>query len=99
MSADVELRRYGKALQRANKVVLPPTWATSRRAHFYIDGARAQMETGRTDAALSSLVEARKAAPQQTRYHPGARETIKGLVHQQRRTSDTLSHMAAWIGL
>ncbi|WP_181764215.1 helix-turn-helix domain-containing protein [Streptomyces albidus (ex Kaewkla and Franco 2022)] len=99
VSANVELRRYGKALEKARKVQLPADWAMSRRAHVYIDRARSEMETGRTDAAIGSLVEARRMAPQQTRYHPGARETIKGLVHQRRRTPDTLDNMAAWIGL
>lgn len=60
---------------------LPASVPTSRRAHFLIDRARSEMETGRTDAALKSLFAARRAAPEQTRYHPGARETISGLVH------------------
>ncbi|MFE7424434.1 transcriptional regulator, partial [Streptomyces sp. NPDC057545] len=42
---------------------------------------------------------ARRTAPEQTRYHPGARETVKGLVHTSRRTPETLGHLAAWIGL
>jgi transcriptional regulator with XRE-family HTH domain len=99
VSALAETREYGKALERAKTVKLPNSWATSRRAHFYVDRARAEMETGRCEAALGSLLTARELAPQQTRYHPGARETIKGLVHLQRRTPDTLGHMAAWIGL
>lgn len=33
-----------------------------------------------------------------TRYHPGARETIRGLVHISRRTP-SLDHLAAWVGL
>ncbi|MFD9790430.1 helix-turn-helix domain-containing protein [Streptomyces sp. NPDC059070] len=99
MSAAVEMRRYDDALKQARTIHLPRDVATSRRAHFYIDRARSEMETGRTSAALSSLVAARRAAPEQTRYHPGARETIKGLVHISRRTPDTLGHMAAWIGL
>lgn len=57
------------------------------------------METGHTDAALKSLVEARRLAPEQTRYHPAARETITGLVHLFRRTPETLNRMAAWVGL
>ncbi|MEU4211892.1 helix-turn-helix transcriptional regulator [Streptomyces sp. NPDC026206] len=99
VSAQVEMRKYGKAVIKAKDVSLPTAWATSRRAHFFIDRARAEMEIGKTDAALSSLVTARSLAPQQTRYHPGARETIKGLVLLQRRTPDTLNHMAAWVGL
>ncbi|MFE7393863.1 helix-turn-helix domain-containing protein [Streptomyces sp. NPDC057582] len=99
MSAAVEMRQYDEALNQARKITLPTALATSRRAHFLIDKARSEMETGRTEAALSSIVDARHTAPEQTRYHPGARETIKGLVHISRRTPDTLGHLAAWIGL
>lgn len=99
MSAAVEMRQYGAALEQARGIRLPSSLAISRRSHFLIDRARSEMETGQTEAALGSLVEARRAAPEQTRYHPGARETISGLVHAARRTPDTLSHMAAWVGL
>ena len=99
MSAAVEMRHYDAALKQARKIKVPPSLAASRRSHFFIDRARTEMETGYTEAALRSLVDARHAAPEQTRYHPGARETIRGLVHLARRTPDTLNHMAAWVGL
>jgi transcriptional regulator with XRE-family HTH domain len=99
MSAAVEMGQYDSAMKQARRVRLPASLATSRRAHFLIDQARTEMETGHTDAALEHLVQARKAAPEQTRYHPGARETIRGLVHTARRTPDTLNYMAAWVGL
>ncbi|MGW6910236.1 helix-turn-helix domain-containing protein [Streptomyces sp. NPDC054940] len=99
MSAAVEMHQYDEALKQARKMKLPTQLATSRRAHFLIDRARAEMETGYTDKALEHLVDARKMAPEQTRYHPGARETITGLVHLSRRTPDSLNHMASWIGL
>lgn len=99
MSAAVEMGQFDNALKQARKIRLPASVATSRRAHFLIDRARTEMETGHTDAALDHLVQARRAAPEQTRYHPGARETIRGLVHVARRTPDTLNHMAAWVGL
>lgn len=99
MSAAVEMRHFDAALTQARRLKLPASLATSRRAHFFIDRARTEMETGHAEAALRSLVDARHAAPEQTRYHPGARETISGLVHMARRTPDTLTHMAAWVGL
>ncbi|GAA3967511.1 helix-turn-helix transcriptional regulator [Streptomyces marokkonensis] len=99
MSAAIEMGQYDTALKQAGKVRMPASMPTSRRAHFLIDRARTEMETGRTGKALEHLVEARKAAPEQTRYHPGARETIRGLVHTARRTPDTLTYMAAWVGL
>ncbi|MEU7556776.1 helix-turn-helix domain-containing protein [Streptomyces eurythermus] len=99
MSAAVEMCQYDDALEQARSIRLPSGLPTSRRAHFLIERARSEMETGYTDAALKSLVEARRLAPEQTRYHPAARETITGLVHQSRRTPETLNHMAAWAGL
>ncbi|MGW2281562.1 helix-turn-helix domain-containing protein [Streptomyces sp. NPDC001770] len=99
MSAAIEMRQYDDALVQAQGIKLPAGLATSRRAHYLIDRARCEMETGHTEAALGSLADARHAAPEQTRYHPGARETIKGLVHLSRRTPDSLGHMATWIGL
>ncbi|MHC0432920.1 helix-turn-helix domain-containing protein [Streptomyces sp. O3] len=99
MSAAVEMDQYDDALKQARRMRLPVALATSRRAHFLIDRARAEMETGCTEKALEHLVEARKVAPEQTRYHPGARETIRGLVHLSRRTPDALNYMAAWVGM
>ena len=99
MSAAVEMGQYDAALTQARKIKLPTGLAISRRAHFLIDQARTEMETGHTDGALTSLLEARRLAPEQTRYHPAARETITGLVHLSRRTPDTLNFMAAWVGL
>ncbi|MFD7897570.1 helix-turn-helix domain-containing protein [Streptomyces sp. NPDC059743] len=99
MSAAVEMRHYEDALSQAGSIHLPADLATSRRAHFLIDRARSEMETGRTEAALKTIVKARRAASEQTRYHPGARETISGLVHHSRRTLDTLTNLASWIGL
>ncbi|MEU5301344.1 helix-turn-helix domain-containing protein [Streptomyces noursei] len=99
VSANVELRDYGEALRHAADMRIPADWAVSRASHFYVDIARAQMEAGRSETALKSLLTARQLAPQQTRYHPGAREAIRGLVQQRRRTPDTLDHLAAWVGL
>ena len=99
MSAAVEMRRYDDALKQAKRIKPPAAMATSRRAHFLIDRARSEMELGKTEAALGSLVAARRAAPEQTRYHPGARETIRGLVHLSRRAPETLGSMAAWVGM
>ncbi|UXY33035.1 helix-turn-helix domain-containing protein [Streptomyces sp. HUAS TT20] len=101
MSAAVEMHQYDDALKKARKISkkLTPKLATSRRAHFLIDQARTEMESGHTEDALKSLVVARRMAPEQTRYHPAARETITGLIHLSRRTPGALNHMAAWIGL
>ncbi|MFJ6787162.1 helix-turn-helix domain-containing protein [Streptomyces angustmyceticus] len=99
MSAAVEMRAYDDAIGQARSLRLPAALATSRRAHFLIDRARSEMETGHKAAALGTLMDARRAAPEQTRYHPGARETISGLLHMARSTPENLGYMAAWIGL
>ncbi|MFE7566746.1 helix-turn-helix domain-containing protein [Streptomyces sp. NPDC057539] len=99
MGASVEMRQYDKALVQARKIKLHPSTLTSRRARFLVDWAFVEMETGHSDAALKHIVEARQTAPEQTRYHPEARETISGLVRKARTTPDSLGHMAAWIGL
>ncbi|MFD3576947.1 helix-turn-helix domain-containing protein [Streptomyces sp. NPDC058644] len=99
VSALTELGLYGKAVEKAKKLHMPASWPTSRRAHVWIDRGRSEMETGHNEAALKSIARAREVAPQQTRYHPGARATIEGLVQQQRRTPDALGHMSAWLGL
>ena len=99
MSATMKMGEYDKALKQARKMRVPASLATSRRAGFLIDWARAEMETGHTQSALDHLLEARRVAPEQARYHEGVRETIRGLVHVSRRTPDTLNYLASWVGL
>lgn len=99
MGAAITMRQYDDALRQARTMKLPASTLTSRRARFLVDRATVEMETGHTDAALRHLVEARRAAPEQTRYHPRTREAVTGLLHSARRTPDSLGHMAAWIGM
>lgn len=99
VSAAIELHDYDQALTQAAGVKPPKNWAASRTAHLHVDRARAQMETGRGEDALTSLLRARELAPQQTRYSTAARETINGLLYTARNTPGGLNHMAAWIGL
>ncbi|MDN3297001.1 helix-turn-helix transcriptional regulator [Streptomyces ficellus] len=99
LGASITLRQFDKALTQSRRIKLPPSTLTSRRARFLVDRAVVEMENGHSDRALRHLVEARRTAPEQTRYHPATRDAITGLLHTARRTPDTLSHMAAWIGL
>ncbi|MEE1841829.1 helix-turn-helix transcriptional regulator [Streptomyces sp. NPDC007076] len=99
MGAALTMRDFDVALRQARTVKLPPATPTSRRARFLVDHAVVEMETGHLDASLRHLVAARRAAPEQTRYHPRTRETVTGLLHTSRCPPDTLVAMAAWIGL
>lgn len=96
--ARLELRQFDEAYTAARAVRPPRGWAVSRRAGQLVDRARAELETGRTDACLESLTAARRLAPQQTRFHPQAVETVRALLHLRRRSPDRLSQMAAWVG-
>jgi hypothetical protein len=50
-------------------------------------------------SALTSMMTARSIAPQQTRYHPMARETVYALARAERRSTETLRGLAAWMGV
>ncbi|KND29961.1 helix-turn-helix domain-containing protein [Streptomyces acidiscabies] len=99
MSADVEMQQYDTALTEARKMRLPAATATSRRGHFLVDWARTEMETGHDGPALKRLVAARRYAPEQTRYNPNARETVRSLMRTARQPSETLVGMVRWFGL
>ncbi|MBW1598993.1 helix-turn-helix domain-containing protein [Streptomyces sp. JJ38] len=93
------LRRFEEAYTAARAVRMPSGWATSRRAGYLVDRSVAEMETGRTEAALKSLSAARQLAPQQTRVHPRVRETVRALLHMCRQAPDPLTRMASWVGV
>ncbi|WP_372409742.1 helix-turn-helix domain-containing protein [Streptomyces luteireticuli] len=92
-----ELDRYGEAVEQAEELKLPGGWPPSRTAHHYAEVARAQLWTGRTEAAFRNLLEARRLAPQQTRYHPTVRETYAGLESAKRRMPDDFINYGAWL--
>ncbi|MFJ3142735.1 helix-turn-helix domain-containing protein [Streptomyces halstedii] len=99
LGAQVRMRQWDEGLAQARAMRLPPSMLMSRRARYLVDRAVVEMETGHTTASLRHLVEARRLAPEQTRYLPGTRDAVSGLVHTMRRPPDALTHLAAWIGL
>jgi transcriptional regulator with XRE-family HTH domain len=99
VSVLAELDQYADAVQTAKSMTLPVDWPPSRTAHHYAEVARAQLWTGRVDAAFSNLLEARKLAPQQTRYHPTVRETYAGISAAKRAMPNTVSNFGSWLGM
>lgn len=99
VSVLAELDLYPEAVEEAQKINIPDDWPPSRLAHHYAEVARAQMWTGQTEPAFKSLLAARKLAPQQTKYHPTARETYSGLEAAKRRMPDSFHHFGAWLGV
>ncbi|MFE6775468.1 helix-turn-helix domain-containing protein [Streptomyces sp. NPDC057702] len=98
VSVLVDLARYPDAVRAGRDVVFPEGWPATRRARHHTDVAYALLRAGHPDAAFASLVEARKAAPQQTRYYPRVRETYGGIESAGRRAPDSFHGFGDWLG-
>ncbi|MFI6286020.1 helix-turn-helix domain-containing protein [Streptomyces sp. NPDC051018] len=99
VSVLTELDRYPEAVRVAQDTRIPDDWPPSRSAHHHAELARAELWTGRVDAAFKNLQQARRLAPQQTRYHPIVRETYAGIESAKRRMPEELHHFGSWLGL
>jgi transcriptional regulator with XRE-family HTH domain len=99
VAVPLELTDGTTAVTRAATVTLPPTTAPSRVGHYWIDLSRAWLLHGDRRQALDSLQHARRIAPQLTRYHPQAHETVHILAMQDARSTGSLRHFAAWCGI
>jgi XRE family transcriptional regulator, fatty acid utilization regulator len=98
-AVEMELGNHGRAIRLAQDVHVPEGYPPDRTVHHHIDTARAQLWTGDKDGAMTSLLKARKIAPQKTRYHPSVRETIASLIYASRHTPDNLIGYANWVGV
>ncbi|MFC5718616.1 helix-turn-helix domain-containing protein [Streptomyces gamaensis] len=98
MAAQVELKHPEEAAKRARGLRLPSSLPHTRRGHYHIDAARAFLAVGDREKALAALQSARRVAPQQTRYHPMAREAVRVLAGQYRKAGQDLRTLAAWMG-
>jgi transcriptional regulator with XRE-family HTH domain len=99
VAVPVELSDGTTAVTRAADVTLPPSTAPSRVGHYWIDLSRAWLLHGDRRQALDSLQQARRIAPQLTRYHPQVRETVHTLAIQDARSTGSLRNFAAWCGI
>lgn len=95
----VELTDYDEAIRRDSHLTVPATMPAERRAHHEIDIARALVSTGQWDRALRRLVNAEQTAPQMTRYHPMARESVGRLVDHHRALPEPLRVLQDHMGL
>jgi transcriptional regulator with XRE-family HTH domain len=95
----VELSDGPEAIRRADGFEVPAHIPAERSSHHYIDLARGYLLNADRGRALESLQQARRLAPQQTRYHPMVRDTLISLARAERRSSRTLRGFAAWVGL
>ncbi|RPF20369.1 helix-turn-helix domain-containing protein [Myceligenerans xiligouense] len=98
IAAQIELKHADVAAERARTLQLPASMPRTRRGHHLIDAARAFIAVGDRDAALDALQQARTVAPQQTRYHPMAREAVRVLASHNRKVGEDVRGLAAWMG-
>jgi transcriptional regulator with XRE-family HTH domain len=82
-----------------DSVRIPVGWPATRAAHHHMDLGRAHAVLGHHDQALVSLAEARRLAPQQTRFHPTTRQTVEYLLAARRRLPEALASYARWVGV
>lgn len=95
----VELGDADEAVRRGAQVTLPSSVPRERSSHHYIDLSRAWLWQRDHAKALACVVKAEHLAPQRTRYHPMARETVTRLLDIQRRMPEQLRGIAARMGL
>ncbi|MCG7202356.1 helix-turn-helix domain-containing protein [Streptomyces arenae] len=97
VSVLAELDQYGEAVEATRGLSIPQDWPKSRTSHHFAEVARAQMWTNRLEDSFQNLLKARKAAPQQAKYHPTVRETYAGLEAAHRRLPETFLSYGSWL--
>jgi transcriptional regulator with XRE-family HTH domain len=95
----VEMLDGTEAVKRADQVTLPRSAPRERVGHHWIDLARGHLLHGDHQRALATLNQARRTAPQQTRYHPQVHETVRALARADKRRTDTLANFVGWLGI
>ncbi|MET9882583.1 helix-turn-helix domain-containing protein [Streptomyces sp. NPDC006430] len=99
VSVLAELDQYDKATRTGRGLQIPRDWPKSRKSHHFAELARAQLWTGDLDASFGNLLRARKAAPQQARYHQTVRDTYTGLEAARRQLPDSFLSYGSWLGV
>ena len=99
VAVSLEIGDPGRAARDGSALRLPDDVPANRVGHHWQDVARAWILAGDHRQALQALNHARRAAPQQTRYHPQVHETARAIVLAERRRSESIAHFTAWLGL
>ncbi|MGH4014197.1 MAG: hypothetical protein ACRDSL_09770 [Pseudonocardiaceae bacterium] len=99
VAVPVELSDGTTAVGRAEQVQLPTDAQPSRVGDHWIGVARAWTLHGDRAKALGALNQARRIAPQLTRYHSLVHETVHILAETDRRATDNLAGFARWVGV
>jgi hypothetical protein len=95
----VESHQIGHAVKLSSDWQPPLSLPAERRSHFYIEAARAHCWAGNREPAVTALWQARRAAPQHTRYNPAVSEAVTELIQRSRKPCPRLLQFASWIGV
>jgi transcriptional regulator with XRE-family HTH domain len=89
VAVPVELGDAGEALQVARTIDPSPLapGLLERRAMFHIDVARAYGQRPNDAAAVATLLEAERVAPEEIHYHVVVRELLRELLKRERRSA------------
>jgi hypothetical protein len=93
----VEGHDIGHAVKLSSQWEPPLTLPAERRSHFYIEAARAHSWAGNQEQAVSALWQARRVAPQHTRFNQAVSDTVTALIRRSRKPSPQLHQFANWI--
>lgn len=99
VAAMVELGDGAAALQAAADWSPPAGLPAERASHHFIDLARAQVWERDYRGAVASLLAARRIAPQHTRTHPYARESVETVLRRAPRRPQATLGLATWLGI
>jgi XRE family transcriptional regulator, fatty acid utilization regulator len=99
VSAHLELGRPSEAIKAAKQLHFPAGHNRGRVGMHWVNMARAYTQIGKAEGALTALQRGRTAAPQLLRYHPAVRDVVGTLVRRQRRASEGVASLAAWVGM
>jgi transcriptional regulator with XRE-family HTH domain len=94
VAAAIEMDDADEALRRNDGFKPPSFLPVERSSHHYIDLARGRLMAGQRKQSLDCLLKAERLAPQHTRNHPMARETVTALLRAHKRVPEALRALA-----
>jgi transcriptional regulator with XRE-family HTH domain len=89
-----ELGDPDEAIRLAEGFRPPASLPVERSSQHYIEVSRAELLVGRRKQSLDALLRADRLAPQNTRNHPYARDTVTRLIRSHRQIPEPLRSMA-----
>lgn len=99
VAAMVEFGDGPAAIAAARGWVPPVGLPAERASHHFIDLARAQVWERDFAGVVSSLLTARRLAPQHTRTHPYARQSVETVLERASRRPKDILGLATWLGI